>query len=207
MGGFLPPGFGNRPDGSELKWDGKSVTDSLRGARGAFLPVPDVNVEGATPTEVNAYADFAAMYSQLWRKMDPAVVAVRRIDEGKMQRVAVDLHVYPFPQTQFPLLSFGNIDKEQKQLAPIEGALLVAEANAFNVTPIVAGLMDHEIKFACRNGIVETDPLDAQQHAFLGGRTIKAVEQYTARLFTSESKDGDIVALAMPIISQAGFAL
>ena len=207
LGGFMPPGFGNRPDGSELKWDGKSVTDSLRGARGAFLPVPDVTVENATSAEVKAYADFAKMYARLWRKMDPAVVAIRRVDEGTMQRVVLDLHVYPFPQTEFGVLNFLNPDKEQKQLAPIEGALVVAEGNAFNVTPIVAGLMDHEIKFACRNGIVETDPLDAQQHAFLGGRTIKAVEQYTARLFTSESKDGDIVALAMPIISQAGFAL
>ena len=206
-GDFLPSGFGNRPDGSRLEWNGNSVTDSLRGARGAFLPVSDVTVEWATPAEAKAYAQFATMYARLWRKMDPAVVAVRRIDEGIMQRIVVDLHVYPFSQTEFWLLGFLNPDKEQKQLAPIEGALLVAEANAFNVTPIVAGLMDHEIKFACRNGIVETDPLDAQQHAILGGRTIKAVEQYTAGMFTSESKDGDIVALAMPIISQAGFAL
>ena len=206
-GDFLPSGFGDRSDGSQLEWDGKSITDSLRGARGAFLPVPDVTVENATSAEVTAYAKFATMYSRLWRKMDPAVVAVRRVNEGTMQRVAVDLHVYPFSQTEFGLLSFLNPDKEQKQLAPIKGALLVAEANAFNVTPIIAGLMDHEIKFACRNGIVETDPLDAQQHTFLGGRSIKAVEQYTASLFTSESKDGDIVALANPIFLQVGFAL
>lgn len=206
--GFLPSGFGDRPDGSKLEWDGRSITDSLRGARGAFLPVPDVTVEKATPTEVRAYAEFATMYARLWRRMDPAVVAVRRVDEGTMQRVVVDLHVYPFSQTEFALFSFLNPDKEQKQLAPIEGAMLVAEANAFNVTPIIAGLMDHEVKFSCQKGTVEADPLDAQQHAFLGGRTIKAVEQYTASLFAAQSKDGDIVALAWPIrIPQAGFAL
>ena len=207
-GGFLPSGFGDRPDGSKLEWNGASVVDSVRGARGAFLPVPDVTVDRATSAEGKAYAEFATMYARLWRKMDPAVVAVRRVDEGTMERVVVDLHVYPFPQNEYALLSFLNPDKEQKQLAPIEGALVVAEGNAFNVTPIVAGIMDHEVKFECRNGILETDPLEGQKSIFLGGRTIKAVEQFTASLFTSDSKDGDIVANAGSIvISQAGFAL
>ena len=156
--GFLPAGFGDHSDRSKLEWNGKSVTDSLRGARGAFLPVSDVTVEWATAAEMKAYADFTAMYSRLWRKMDPVVVALRKVDEGTKQRVVVDLHVYPFPQTEFPLLSFLNPDKEQKQLSPIKGSLIAAEVNAFNVTLIIAGLMDHDVKFECRNGIIETDP-------------------------------------------------
>jgi len=42
-GGFLPRGFGRRPDGSGPILAGDAITDSRRGARGTFVPVPDVD--------------------------------------------------------------------------------------------------------------------------------------------------------------------
>ena len=56
--GLLPPGFGQRPDGSRVVLVDDRLTDSLRGAYGSFLPVPDVETTAATPSEVTAYGDF-----------------------------------------------------------------------------------------------------------------------------------------------------
>ncbi len=50
-GGFLPPGFGPRADGSHAVIDKDEVYDSLRGRRGAFVPVPDVPVERISRAE------------------------------------------------------------------------------------------------------------------------------------------------------------
>ncbi|MCA9206000.1 MAG: hypothetical protein KDA59_23265, partial [Planctomycetales bacterium] len=41
-GGFLPREFGRRPDGSGPIEAGDTILDSRRGARGSFLPIPDV---------------------------------------------------------------------------------------------------------------------------------------------------------------------
>ena len=48
---LLPPEFGPLPDGSRTVLDGGEVYDSLRGRRGAFLPVGDVPVDKVTRAE------------------------------------------------------------------------------------------------------------------------------------------------------------
>ncbi len=49
---YLPEGFGQRVDGSRLVENAAGqFDDSLRGARGSFLPVPDVGFERITPAE------------------------------------------------------------------------------------------------------------------------------------------------------------
>ena len=48
-GGFLPPGFGPRSDGSQAVIGKGEVYDSLRGRRGSFVPVPDVPVRASQP--------------------------------------------------------------------------------------------------------------------------------------------------------------
>ncbi len=48
-GGFLPPGFGPRADGSQAVIGKGEVYDSLRGRRGSFVPVPDVPVRPGQP--------------------------------------------------------------------------------------------------------------------------------------------------------------
>lgn len=140
-GGFLPNGFGQRADGSVLQWDGVNLTDSVRGARGSFLPVNDVRFDKVTRDEVAAYQSFAQMYMRLWQRVDPASIAVRRVDEGDRERMVIDLHVCPFPLQDYAFLSWFQKDTTQKQLAPIDGVLAIAEANVMG-THAVAGLVD-----------------------------------------------------------------
>ncbi len=190
-GGFLPNRFGQHPDGSVLHWDGKNVVDSVRGVRGAFIPVPDVVIQKVSRTEVSAYADFTKMYQRLWQRMDPAVVGVRTVDEGAVERMIVDLHVFPFPQQQYGILQWLNPQKTQLQLAPIDGAVFVAEANLFRMEPAIAGIMDREIPFKVNElDVVQVD----QSHGtdwFGGCRPIKLFESFIGPS-SVELKDGEI---------------
>ncbi len=76
--GFLPVGFGERPDGSGVFALGDRVLDSRRGARGTFLPIPDNPIETVTPTEAEWYGEIAAAYAQQFRSLDPIFVGIKR---------------------------------------------------------------------------------------------------------------------------------
>ena len=76
--GFLPVGFGERPDGSGVFALGDRVLDSARGARGTFLPIPDNPIETVTSTEAAWYNEIAAAYSQQFRSLDPIFLGVKR---------------------------------------------------------------------------------------------------------------------------------
>jgi len=77
-GGFLPPDFGVRPDGSQAVLTEQGVYDSLRGNRGLFVPVPDVEVQRITPSELAGYARFSQYYLAKWGSIDPIMAGVRR---------------------------------------------------------------------------------------------------------------------------------
>ena len=63
--GLLPESIRHRPDGSEAVLKAGVPVDSLRGAAGTFLPIPDTRITRATPSEHAAYKEFAEAYNQL----------------------------------------------------------------------------------------------------------------------------------------------
>ncbi len=73
--GYLPITFGRSPDGSRPVRRDDRFVDSLRGAKGTFLPVVDVNVTRVTRGEIRAFGKFNKAYMREWRAMDPVVVA------------------------------------------------------------------------------------------------------------------------------------
>ena len=71
---LLPAGFGHRADGSHLVLvDGRPV-DSLRGARGTFVPVPDVTSKRSRHARRQTTASFTKYYADQWGPMDPVAV-------------------------------------------------------------------------------------------------------------------------------------
>ena len=76
--GLLPEGFGRRPDGSSTVLLNRETVDFLRGARRAFLPIPDVPVRGVTRGEMNDYQKRAAHYGEHWKRLDPVMVGINR---------------------------------------------------------------------------------------------------------------------------------
>ena len=126
QGGFLPPDFGQRPDGSQTILGDHGIHDSVRGARGFFTPVPDVEVRAVTPSEAAAYARFSAYYLAKWGKIDPIMAGLRRelLDGGKRERVFVDVQMSPLNSQTYNFLASKLGRPDQVQLAPVRGDAL-----------------------------------------------------------------------------------
>ncbi len=129
-GGLLPREFGVRPDGSytRLRADG-TVTDSLRGHYGAFLPVPDTPVEQVTQAEVSAVERFHTLLLEQWGgRYDPLIVAISReaLADG-IERVSIDARMKPFANEHYQLLSQLVGAPDTSRLAAIPGNVLAGE--------------------------------------------------------------------------------
>jgi hypothetical protein len=97
--GFLPSGFSQRPDGSGLVAVGDQLIDTLRGTRGTFLPIADVEIHAVTPDESAWYRKIANEYSRRFPDVDPIMVGVKREKlEGKggLEKVSVHAQVAPW---------------------------------------------------------------------------------------------------------------
>lgn len=105
-GGFLPPNFGERVDGSRIIWGGAHPEDSLRGMRGTFLPIPDVEIQGVTPEEAASYGRFAEFYARQWERMDPVVIGIRRdvLGDDGLEQISLDLHASPLAKQHYGFL-------------------------------------------------------------------------------------------------------
>ncbi len=114
--GYLPAEFGVRPDGSQAVLSDAGVVDSLRGRRGAFLPILDVPVDGVTASEAATYRQFGEYYHKNWGNLDPVVIGIQRSSPEKgMEKVVVDARMMPFSQSNFDRLqqTFGPADTYQ----------------------------------------------------------------------------------------------
>jgi hypothetical protein len=105
--GLLPEDFNRRPDGSEAVMAGDTVYDTLRGARGTFVPIADVALDGITPDEAARLADLAEFQRQRWSSMDPLVVQVRRtpIEGQNRERIEIRAEMRPFERGKYGLIT------------------------------------------------------------------------------------------------------
>ena len=96
---FLPAQFGDRFDGSGVFEVGDEIVDSLRGARGTFIPICDIDIDETTEEEAAWYQRIAKSYSEQFSNFDPVMVGVQRrwVDQavGK-QQVSVHAEVAPW---------------------------------------------------------------------------------------------------------------
>ncbi len=119
-GAFLPSDFGARPDGSRAVIENGEVCDSLRGRRGAFVPVPDVEVQAVSPAEADDYRQFADFYHQRWRRLDPILVGVKRHElEHDRERVVIDARITPLDKENYARLREELGPAEPTRLAPL----------------------------------------------------------------------------------------
>lgn len=122
--GYLPKGFGPRSDGSFPVLEQGMVRDSLRGFRGGFVPIADVQITRISLAEAKMYQEFLAYYAQQWRRLDPMLVAIQRNSEGpNRERIIIDARVTPLAKENYERL-LGNLGPpDRRQLAPIPGDL------------------------------------------------------------------------------------
>lgn len=111
--GFLPLSFGKRPDGSGIVTIGERVIDTMRGGRGSFLPIADVEIEKVTAQEAEWYNSIANEYSERFPQMDPIIVALRRDDvpgSPSLERINIHAEIAPLTPEKY--------GKWAKQLGP-----------------------------------------------------------------------------------------
>ena len=139
---LLPPEFGPLPDGSRIVLEGGEVYDSVRGRRGAFLPVGDMPVDKITRAELAEYHKFADFYRAKWGRMDPIIAGVKRTAlKDNREQVVVDVLMSPFAPQHFKLLKQWLGPADDQQLAPIPGDMAAVEL-VLTDQRIFAGLRD-----------------------------------------------------------------
>lgn len=147
IGGYLPANFGLRSDGSHaLLPEGADAVpaDSLRGARGSFLPIPDVTLTQATPRELQDYSALSQYLAAELQYVEPWVMAIKRSPHnGGQEQVAVDLRISPSGNGIYNFLTryLQGQPPTPQQMAPVPGNVLAVEA-LVNGRQTFAGLRD-----------------------------------------------------------------
>lgn len=128
-GGFLPADFGRRVDGSQPIIDDRMIGDSLRGARGSFTPVPDVVIEGVSPTEAARLARQATYYESTWQHMDPLMVGIKRfaLDGPDQERIIIDAQISPFVQQKYGRFVSLIGPPTPMRIQPADGDIITAQ--------------------------------------------------------------------------------
>jgi hypothetical protein len=139
---ILPDGFGRRPDGSGLIETEDDAIDSMRGARGFFLPVADVEVKDVTVAEAQRYQQLQEFLVTKWREMDPISVSIKRFQgqEPNRERLVVDAQLHSFRDDKYGwLFSIVGPPNHQKLIFPEDDPIQV---QAF----VQGGLLDSTIR-------------------------------------------------------------
>jgi len=101
--GFLPSKFGQRADGSQIVIGEDSLADSIRGGRGHFIPIADVDIQAMTEQEANDFEQLRQFHHSQWQQMNPVLAGIHRFklnDEG-LERVSLDLRMSPFQRSNY----------------------------------------------------------------------------------------------------------
>ncbi len=100
--GYLPQNFGIRPDGGSFTIDGEAGMDSIRGRRGYFLPIADMDLATVTSEEVAWYQSRASFFSNSIHSLDPMLLAIKRFDyQNNVERIVFDGKIAPFGAEKF----------------------------------------------------------------------------------------------------------
>ena len=100
--GYLPQGFGHRPDGGSFQAVGDRWSDSIRGRRGFFAPIPDVPLTKVTHEESAWFLERATFFADSIQSLDPMLIAIKRYDHReKVERVVFDARLAPFGEQKY----------------------------------------------------------------------------------------------------------
>lgn len=103
--GYLPRDFGSHPDGSSFETVGAHWQCSLRGRRGFFTPIADMQINRATQEEQQWFGERAEFFSTNIKSLDPMMIAVKRYqEENQLERIVFDARVLPFGEDKYQWL-------------------------------------------------------------------------------------------------------
>ncbi|WP_166829550.1 hypothetical protein [Thalassoroseus pseudoceratinae] len=183
---LLPASILSRPDHSQPTLKNGRPTDSNRGGRGTFLPIPDVGIQGVTKSEVESYKRFTTFYRRIWTRVDPVALAINEAPSDKRGtiRLVFDLYVTPFVAGQYGMLAAFLPKPDDVHVPPPTGSILFLDI----VSPLFgrldeesrkdlhlfAGVLDFEVPFTIKNAKVKYPKVDEERLPGFLGQTKKS---------------------------------
>lgn len=159
--GYLPPTFNQHADGGQLVVPATGrPSDSLRGGKGTFVPVPDMPVTTVTTGEEQAYAEFARDYAQNGQRLKSVMVGIQRFavpaeqSNGEIrERVLLDVKAAPVSTSGSDLQKYFSAPTlEAAQPLPEDALLLqVASWNSLGILGQPAVLTPNNYVIGVRN--------------------------------------------------------
>jgi hypothetical protein len=106
--GLLPLDFDLRADGGSTLEANGIWQDSIRGTRGSFVPVADIDPGVITEVEKKRYEESANYFREQWKQMDPILVGIRRFadpEKANREQVVIEGYVAPFISDKYGWLA------------------------------------------------------------------------------------------------------
>lgn len=109
--GYLPMGFGLRPDGSGPlilgdSGSGDVIVDSQRGARGTFMPIADMPLVSVTQEEADWYQRRADYFTENWHQIDPIMVGIgRSMGDDGIEQLQIHAEVAPLVPEKYGMVA------------------------------------------------------------------------------------------------------
>jgi hypothetical protein len=171
---LLPPGFGQRFDGSKLEpspsgrgqgegalADVLSYRDSLRGEPGWMSPIPDMPVDRITPAEARRLARFEQDLHASVGSFAPICAALKRTESPTQKgwdRIAADVRIARY--SQMPIAKWPAMlgEAQTKRVAPIAGdaiSLEIVLGGLGEPFHLFGGIRDFRTPLVVRQGDVQ----------------------------------------------------
>ncbi len=150
--GYLPQGFGYRPDGGTFETRGDVWHDSIRGRRGFFAPIPDLPLTRVNAEEAAWFAERATFFSESIKSLDPMFIAIKRYElKENVERIVFDARLAPFGEEKYGWLMSMLGPPLMREAATMPDDIITLQASmkggnlAQDMPPhqIFAGVQDH----------------------------------------------------------------
>jgi hypothetical protein len=180
--GFLPKSYGSRPDGSGPVIQGTELLDSLRGARGYFLPIADVPVVHVTADEAQKYSEQKALYERELKVLDPVMVGIKRFaletdgtkgdPQQLVERVTIDGHIAPLNESKygFVMSMLGPPTTQMIARDPDDIISVQAKLKGFN---LLGSIPPHQMFL----GVQDAEPPPAQKKGGMFGGQMQMLKE------------------------------
>ncbi len=150
---ILPSRFGARIDGSELQPIEGGYLDSLRGARGFYVPISDMPKSEVTVKESATFQHFKEILHKGIGEFPPFAAAAHRTpgEAGAPETISVDILVQGSLRQKLGTVGALVGGPAKKQLQPVEGDLLAVEVVVDSPTPLGGDHTEHHLFGALRD--------------------------------------------------------
>jgi len=150
---ILPSRFATRIDGSELQAIEGGYLDSLRGARGYFVPISDMPSNDVTVKEAANFQHFKEVLQKGLGELPPLSAAVHRApgEAGALETISVDIYVQGSLRQKLGTVGALVGGPAKLRLQPVDGDLLAVEVVIDSPTPLGGDHTEHHLFGALRD--------------------------------------------------------